>query len=49
MKKLLISSLLILSVFASAFATPKDVSSAILANFNATFRGASNVESDDKQ
>lgn len=43
MKKLLITSLLTIAIVAGAFAAPKKVNSAILANFNTYYKTASNV------
>ncbi len=43
MKKLLITALFAIAVVAGAFAAPKKVSSAILANFNNQYKEASNV------
>jgi len=43
MKTLFITALLTIAVVTGSFATPTKVNSAILANFNLNFRGASNV------
>jgi hypothetical protein len=44
MKKLFITALIAIAVGSAAFATPKKLSSAIVANFNIEFKEASNVK-----